>query len=178
MDWTTVLIGLGVGGGVAARRLLPFFEGHFWPDPDKVRIELSSTPALIIALTQEDVTVVPVAAHHRTKMGNHAIIRSVPHFRPTIARYAQPSKRLQKAWQVRFGHKFPQTPLPVFADPVRYEAANVINGGAGFSVFLSRLRSLPDRISLTDLSECAEAAYLETRPADFDFGQYYYQRSK
>jgi hypothetical protein len=178
VERAALLIGLAVGGGVAARGLIPVLSARLLRNPDSIKSELCRPETLAILLTENCLTVIPISARHRTRAGYHAVARSMPHFTPKIDRYERPSAKLRKDWYASFGSNLPDMPMPVHANPILYDSQTANNTEAGHSMLLTKLKAMPERIGLTELVDCAEAAYIETRPADFDFHKYQYLRNR
>lgn len=66
--------------------------------------------------------------------------------------------------------------IPVYRLPLQFSASANARDPAGFAAWRERLIDLPDRISIRDLENAAEAAYLATRSDDFDRTGFYMSR--
>jgi hypothetical protein len=143
------------------------------PGPADVARKMAGQSILALRVTPDRIEITPIEARYRTNSALNAIVGAVSHLWESGVIYRPYSERERRKWRAYgYGEKTGKG-HPVWSVPITFERVHPGQDEAAFDALRKKLAAFDRPISLTELHEAAEAAYLSTRPADFDLHHYY-----
>ena len=161
--------------GIAGHLIGESIRSLVSPGPADLARKMAGQRLLSLRVTLERIEITPTDARYRTEAALNAIVQAVPHFAPSGETYRPYSKSERRRWRSYGYGEMLGKGHPMWSVPIVFERGHPYQAGeqAAFDALVEKLRAYDRPVSLPELHDAAEAAYLSTRPDDFNFHHYY-----
>jgi hypothetical protein len=143
------------------------------PRPADMARKIAGQPILSLRVIPERIEITPIGARFRSNSALSAIVQAVSHLEPSGMTYRAYSERERRNWRSYGYGEMLGRGHPIWSSPITYERQYPGQDIAAFDALCGKLAQFDRAISLPELREASESAYLSTRPADFDLHYYY-----
>jgi hypothetical protein len=128
---------------------------------------------LSLLVTADRIEITPTEPRYRTNAALHAIAQATSHFWESGVTFRPYTERERSRWRSYAYGEMIGKGHPLWSVPIVIERQHPAQDAAAFDALVERLAPLGRPISLPELRAASEAAYLSTRPTDFDLHHYY-----